>query len=166
MPYTEIIQLICAFLGSVAFSILFNVNRQHLLVAGLGGFSGWSIYLAMSLMTGSEFFRTLAAASAIALFAEIMARVKKAPTTVFLTVAAIPLFPGASLYRTMRCLMSSDMEGFVSRGLSTVAAAAGIACGILLTMTAWYLMSRIRRSIHPRQNETPTYCSDSTNTDK
>lgn len=149
MPYPEIIQLICAFLGSVLLSMVFNVNKNHLLAAGVGGFLGWAVYLGVGLLTPSEFFKTLIAASVIALFAEIMARVKRAPTTVFLTAAAIPLFPGASLYRTMRCILASDMDGFVQLGTDTLAGAAGIACGILCTMTAWYLTGRLRRVIFP-----------------
>ncbi|MBO5110352.1 MAG: threonine/serine exporter family protein [Clostridia bacterium] len=159
-----VVQLICAFLGSVVFSMVFNVNRRHLLSAGIGGFLGWAVYLGMGILTGSEFFKTLIAASFIALFAEVMARVKKAPTTVFLTAAAIPLFPGASLYRTMRCAVESDMEGFVQRGLSTLSGAAGIACGILCTMTVWYLTDRIFRRLSAKP--APTYCTDSTNSGK
>ena len=164
--YTELIQLACALFGSVAFSVLFNVKRTHLFIAALGGVFGWAIYLSMGFLASGEFFRSMVAASAIALFAEVMARVKKAPTTVFLTVAAIPLFPGASLYRTMRCIMSSDLEGFIARGLATAGGAAGIACGILFTMTAWYLVDRIRRTLFPKKDAAPTYCTDSTNANK
>lgn len=167
MEAFEWIQLAAAFAGSVVFSLLFNVRRSHLLVAGLGGFLGWAVYLAMSRATDSEFFRTLVAASVIGLFAELLARLMKAPTTVFLTAAAIPLFPGASLYRTMRCVILSDLAGFVERGTATLAGAAGIACGILCTMTVWYLSGRIRRELFPRKGDTaPAYCTDSTNSGK
>lgn len=167
MPYTEIIQLITAFLGSVVFSMLFNVNRHHLLAAGIGGFLGWAVYLGVGAVTANEFFKTLVAASFIALLAEVLARLMKAPTTVFLTAAAIPLFPGASLYRTMRCIVMSDMEGFVARGLATLSGAAGIACGILVTMTLWYLVSRIHRVLFPHKGEPAvTYCTDSTTSEK
>lgn len=148
---TYLIQLITAFLGTIVISVVFNMRRRHLIPAGLGGFIGWAIYLLMSLATPSEFLRTLIAASVIALYAEILARVEKAPTTIFLVSAAIPLFPGASLYRTMSCAVASDTEGFVSRGLATLESAAGIACGILCTMTLWYMASRIRRLAIRRQ---------------
>ena len=54
-----VVQLICAFLGSVVFSMVFNVNRRHLLSAGIGGFLGWAVYLGMGILTGSEFFGCL-----------------------------------------------------------------------------------------------------------
>ena len=167
MQATEWIQLAMAFAGSVAFSLLFNVRKNHLLAAGIGGLLGWAVYLAMSRVTAGEFFRTLVASSVIALLAELLARLLKAPTTVFLTAAAIPLFPGASLYRTMRCMILSDLDGFIARGMATIAGAAGIACGILCTMTVWYLTGRIRRELFPRRGDTaPDYCTDSTNSGK
>lgn len=137
-----IIQLATAFVGSIAFSVVFNVRKNHLLPAGIGGFIGWAIYLLMGIATPSEFLRILMAASVIALYAEILARLEKAPTTVFLVSAAIPLFPGASLYRTMSSAVVSDLDGFVSQGLATLESAAGIACGILCTMTLWYMAGR------------------------
>lgn len=39
------LQIITAFLGSLGFSVLFNIRRTKLLIAGLGGMLSWSVYL-------------------------------------------------------------------------------------------------------------------------
>ena len=41
-----------------------------------------------------------------------MARLKKTPTTVFLVPAAIPMVPGASLYRSMSFAVSGQWTGY------------------------------------------------------
>ena len=43
MTYT--VQMVTAFLGSMGFSILFNIRRTKLLIAGFGGALSWGVYL-------------------------------------------------------------------------------------------------------------------------
>ena len=37
--------LICPFLGSVAFEILFNVPRRYYVAGGVTGTAGWLVYI-------------------------------------------------------------------------------------------------------------------------
>ena len=49
-----VIQLITAFTGSVGFSLLFNVRRGKLTLAGLGGVIAWGVYLLSGLLISND----------------------------------------------------------------------------------------------------------------
>ena len=128
---SEMIQVLCAGFGTFGFSILFRVRAPHLPVAALGGVLSWTCYLLVSRAGGTIFFTTLISAMAVCLWAETMARLRKAPATVFLVPGIIPLIPGSALYYAMDGLVSKDMSTFVAKGGETLFVAVGIAGGIL-----------------------------------
>ena len=43
-----IMNVICSFVGTVAFAVLFNVPKRFYLCCGLTGTAGWMIYLALT----------------------------------------------------------------------------------------------------------------------
>ena len=46
MTVTEILaNMICAFSGTVAYAIIFNVPKRYYLAGGMTGMTGWLIYL-------------------------------------------------------------------------------------------------------------------------
>ena len=124
-------QLFTAFVGSLGFSLIFNVSKKHLLPASLGGLLSWGIYLlgvdsfGMSLMMA-----TIVSAACSEVYAEILARVYKCPTTVFYIPAVVPLIPGGSLYNTMYAAVFRDWVGFRNYGFQTLQVTLGIAVGI------------------------------------
>ena len=129
---SELIQVLCAGLGTLGFSVFFRVRTAHLPAATLGGVLSWTCYLLVSRMGGTVFFSTLIAALAVCLWAEAMARLRKAPATVFLVPGIIPLLPGSTLYYTMDGLVARDMHTFIAKGGETLFVAVGIAGGILI----------------------------------
>ena len=76
--------------------------------------------------------RAAAAAAFGAVFAEIMARVCKAPATVFTILSEIALIPGGSLYITMHHLVGGRQGEALQYGLHTLMVALAIALGIVL----------------------------------
>ena len=56
------LQIITAFLGSLGFSVLFNIRRTKLLIAGLGGMLSWSVYLLLGIYFDSDPIRYFFAA--------------------------------------------------------------------------------------------------------
>ena len=60
-----------------------------------------------------------------------MARVNRAPATIFLTAAAVPLIPGGSLYYTMAGLVNRDQEQFAQNGENALTMALAIALGFV-----------------------------------
>ena len=124
------IQIICAAIGTFGFSIFFRVRSAHLPFATLGGIISWSVYLLADIRF-DVFISTLFASFMICLWAELMARVKKAPATVFLVPGIIPLLPGSALYYTMSGFVGKDHGLFLSKGSETLYTAIGIVGGIL-----------------------------------
>ena len=138
------IQLVSAFLGSLGVSLLFNIRKEKLLAAGFGGLLSWGVYLFLENWFSGDVIRYFIASMVLTLYAEIMARVKKAPATVFLVSAAIPLIPGGSLYATMHYAVEKQWSTFTSQGIYTLLLAASIACGILGMTTIFQIMEKIR----------------------
>lgn len=142
---TYAVQLAGALLGSLGFSLLFNVRGKRLYLASLGGLLSWGTYLLMSLVTESEAARYLASSVVLTLYAEVMAHVMRSPATVFLVSGTIPLIPGGMLYSTMRCAVAEQWDEFFAGSLTTLMLAASIAGGILFAMTVLSIIRKLKR---------------------
>ena len=71
-------------------------------------------------------------ASAFAtLYSEILARTKKAPTTVFLIPSVMPMIPGGGLFYTMSAVISNNTVLFEKYFVTTIETALGISIGIM-----------------------------------
>jgi len=141
----KIIQLAAAWLGSLGFALLFNIRGKKLFYASLGGLLSWAVYLAVECLNPNPYFCGFCATVAITLFAEIMAIVQKTPVTVFLVSAAIPLIPGAGLYRAMDSVMHADWAGAASNGSYALLFAASMSAGITVTTIAFQLIKGLLR---------------------
>ena len=73
-----------------------------------------------------------------------MARVVKAPVTVFLLIALFPLVPGGGIYYTMEYGLLGETQQFLESLLSTLGTAGALAVGILLVSSAMRLGVRLR----------------------
>ncbi|MCR5371901.1 MAG: threonine/serine exporter family protein [Solobacterium sp.] len=142
------VQLLTAFIGSLGFAILFHVPKNHLFSASLGGFFSWGIYL-FGVDVGLGIFLSCLFASAFsALYAEILARVKRAPAVLFFIPAVIPLVPGSNLYYTMLGIGTEDWVSAKVNAVLTLQYALSIALGISVM---WAVLS-IARSIREKRN--------------
>lgn len=133
----QFIQLLAAGAGSLGFALLFNTRGVQLVWATLGGFLSWGVYLAAYALWPSDPACYFLAAVVLTIYAEIMARLRKTPATVYLVAGTIPLIPGASLYRTMSSAVSGDAQAAFRYGVTTLLLAAAIAAGILACMVLW-----------------------------
>ena len=115
-----LLQLAAAWVGSLGFAMLFNVRGKKLPLASLGGLLAWAVYLLIARHTSNDSLCGFCASVALTLYAEVMAILEKSPVTVFLVSAAIPLIPGAALYRAMDGLMHGRTVFVIAHRLSTV----------------------------------------------
>ena len=127
---TILLQLLTAFLGALGFSLLFGMRPKHLLPAALGGLLAWGIYLAVYAWLRESFIPCLLAAAFAVVYAEILARQRKTPATLFVIPAILPLVPGSSLYYAMDCAVRGQLEAAKAYGTETLKAALAIAAGI------------------------------------
>ena len=145
---TEAIQLLTAFLGAIGFSLLFHVRGRLILPASIGGMLEWGVYLLGLHTLDGIFLPCLIASAFSAVYAEVMARLLKAPATVFFLPTIVPLIPGSTLYYMMHYAVQSDWAmARYYRGL-TIQYALGIAAGISLVWAVVDMLHKVRAKNH------------------
>ncbi|MCI8639376.1 MAG: threonine/serine exporter family protein [Coprococcus sp.] len=105
---SALIQIIGCGVGSLGFALMFKASVRHSLVAGLGALLNYGSYLVVLHFQGSNFLAVLVSAALVAVFAYIMSRIYKAPSTIFLTTAILPMVPGSALFYMMYGLTQAD----------------------------------------------------------
>lgn len=121
-----------SFVGSFCFGIIFNIRGSKLLFAGLGGALSQLAYLLLAIPFSQEITQYFFATVVTALYAELLARIKKAPATVFLVPSIIPLVPGGMMYYSMEMCISGKINNFLNLLLQTIGVAGALAMGILV----------------------------------
>lgn len=142
---TIITALVTSFFGSIGYACTFNIRAKRLVAAGFGGLIGWAAYLIAGCFMFSEPMKYFVAALVINIYAEIMAVTEKAPSTVFLVSAIMPLVPGGMLYRTMRFAVTKEWGDFGKLGVETLSIALALALGMLIANSVIKSMRKRRR---------------------
>lgn len=137
-------QIITAFMGSLGFSILFNIKGKKIGYAALGGMLAWVIYLLGGLWLSGEMMQYFVSAIIVTFYSEICARIEKTPATTFLTAAIIPLVPGRALYYTMSYAINGKFVEFADYGSYTVSIAVAIAAGIMVASSLFRFFFALR----------------------
>lgn len=137
-------QAIAVFIGCCGFCILFNVHGRGMVLCVAGGVAAWMLYLLWRALGFDVYAANLFAAVFAALYAEVMARLRKCPATPYLVIATLPMLPGAGVYYTMSLGLDGRMMTAVGKGLETVGIAGSLAVGILLVSTVFRLINRRR----------------------
>ena len=141
-----VVQIIAALVGSVGFAIFFKMKGRQIALAGIGVAVTWMVYLFVQSFVTGYFVPYFAAAVFVAVYAEIMARINRAPATIFLTAAAVPLIPGGSLYYTMAGLVNKDEVLFTQSGEAAIVIALAIAMGfVVVAVITRYIRAFLNR---------------------
>ncbi len=138
-------QALAVFIGCYGFSILFNIHGKWMVLCVIGGTATWMIYLLCQELGLDVYTVNLFATIFAALYAEVMARVRRCPVTPYLVIAIFPLLPGAGVYYTMSLGLQGEMIEALRKGLETAGIAGSLAVGILLVSTVFRFMTARRR---------------------
>lgn len=138
--------LIFALLSTAAFCVLWHLPLRYLLLASLGGAAGCALSAFLGTFIESTLYTGLLVSIFSAAYAELVARRVRAPATLFLIPAIIPLVPGSSLYYTMLALVQSDSAGLHEYGLQTVRWVVSLAAGISLVGVVHQIIHRPKKS--------------------
>ncbi len=130
------VECIGATLGCIGFSFLFNIHGPGMLLCTLGGIFGWGVYCLVIKFGGDDLAAMLVSSALTAVYAEVMARIRKCPTIGYLVVSMIPLIPGSALYYTMNYAVQGETEKLATQGMFTTGLAGMMATGILLVSTS------------------------------
>lgn len=127
-----LVSFLMAAIGTVGFSLLFRSRAKYLLLLAIGGALTYAVYRFFELNIFCSVFAAAFFSSAFsAVYSEVLARIKHAPTIVFLAPCAIPIVPGSSLYYAMANLISHNTEAALAHFSNAVAIGIGIAGGIM-----------------------------------
>jgi len=128
-------QMLAAFVGTLAFAILFGAPRREYLTAGLIGAVGWGIFLALtrSGAMGATFAIVLSTAI-VCILSRFASVIRKCPSTVFLLCGIFPLVPGAGIFWFTYYLVSNQFQLSLGTGFTAAKAAIAIVLGIIFAM--------------------------------
>lgn len=127
-----ILNSIYALLASFLFGIIFNIKGKNLIFASVGGAIGWFFYSLLINENFSKLFALFVASILISVYCEAMARILKAPVTIFMVCAVIPIVPGAGTYYTMYEMTRGNINDSLQIGIETVFSALIIAVATML----------------------------------
>lgn len=126
----QILQLAAAFIGTVAFSVLFSVPKQYFFFCGLTGSVGWGVYLAVNYWFHTPIVATFVASTALTVLSRFLAVRCKATTTMFLLCGIFTLVPGAWIYYTAYYAIAGQGQEALVKGIESIKIAMAIGMGI------------------------------------
>ncbi len=136
--------IILTLLASAGFSIVFNIQLKDLPFAALGGVIVRVVYILFQLIIPYRFIYTLLAAFFAALYSEILAMVKKEPSTLNLYPAVVPLIPGDLFYYVALGLVWGNGELITQFGPDLVLTLVGISVGFVVCSTIVHYVRKFR----------------------
>ncbi len=104
------IRTFSAGIGTIAFSITYNVPKRYLLDIGIIGAISWLLYMILK----ENFRMDITAVFIPGLFATLVSKIlaarRKTPMTIFLSTSMFPLIPGLSFYRGIYFLLTGSND--------------------------------------------------------
>ncbi len=135
-------RIIAGVVSTIGFAIIFRLQVKHIPLAAIDGLVACVVYfVCLEFISDDLFIANMLASFATAGFAEICARIGKAPSTIFLLPGCIALVPGGSLYNAMRCLLIKDFDEFGAQLLTTGKVAIAIGGGIIAVSIIRYFLN-------------------------
>lgn len=126
--------VMCAFVGTVTFSTLFNVPKRYYLSCGLVGTFGFVVYEIVAMYASAPISAFCGALFVV--FASRMLTVRmKCPITMFLIPGIFPLIPGARVYYTVYYMVTEQLNLSVQAGMDAVKIAFGIVIGMVVVVS-------------------------------
>ncbi len=131
-----LIQCVSSFFACLGFCFIFRIHHhfKFVICGSLLGSLGWYIYLSLQPIH-NVFIQNFIAMLIITLLAEIMARIYKAPATIFIIIGFLPLVPGNGIYNTMLYAVQGQNDLFIKSFLSTIGISISLALAILVAST-------------------------------
>lgn len=140
---------VACFGASAFYCVIMSLPKKAIWISSLSSAFTYIIYRIAFLSIDSEYMGYLAASCFAAICAEVLARTCKMPATIFIFPSIIPLVPGLGLYRTMLCLVRSDMSGFASEGTKTLIISGIIA--VTVAVVNAFFRSILKRKPIPKE---------------
>ncbi len=135
-----IIQIISAYFVVFMFTMLLETPEKYIPYTATSGAVGWWVYLIVQNNGNSSMMAAFVSTLVVAVSSHILARLKKAPVTVFLVSGTLPAVPGAAIYRGVYYLIHDDSKLATYYLLETLQIAGAIAMAIFITDSLFRLV--------------------------
>lgn len=143
MNTSIIVQLISCTVACVGFAYMFKIRGKQVMYAGVGAFFTWGLYALVYRVTINHLLATICGAIFVGFYAFVAARINKAPSTIFLTAAVVPLLPGPHLYYLMDASMKKDVYATYQESWTLFETSLAIAFGLLVVDVAMRVFMHI-----------------------
>lgn len=151
-------QILSCMVGATAFSVMFNISFKHIAVSEMSILITFVLYLVMDYYLGEEqlFINILTATVFAAAVAEVFARLRKAPSTIFLVPPIIIFVPGGPLYMAFNYLIYGDIANAQIWGVNAGLTFLGIAVGISVVTALFQIVHPIKGRLSLRKKQPKT----------
>ena len=138
--------IVLTLLASAGFSVVFNIQLKDLPFAALGGVIVRVVLVLLSLTPIKQFpfVYTIIAAFCAALYSEILAMVKKEPSTLNLYPSIVPLIPGDLFYYVALGIIWEKGEFLSEYGKNLGLSLVGISVGFVLCSTIVHYVRKFK----------------------
>lgn len=123
-------QMLALVVASLSFGVLFRVPRRYLVTAVASGAMAWLTMLFGASLPGH--IAAFAAALALCLYANAVARWTHRPSQVFLLPGMVLLVPGSFGFRSLEAILRGDLLGGAQHGFEMFLIAGALVTGLLL----------------------------------
>ena len=124
-------ECIMAFIGTIAFALLFSVPKRYFPWCGTIGAAGWLVYR-LTQQLGNRLLAAFLATVLVIILSRLVAVRERCPVTIFMVSGLFPLVPGVGIYWTIYELVMENMEGALRRGTAALQDAIAIVIGIIV----------------------------------
>ncbi len=144
-------EAVFCFIAMFSFGLIFNLsfNLKFMVIASLNSVAGWSVYRIIENSGQSSYLAYFLGALTCAVLGEIIARLLKAPASIFYVIGCLPLVPGGGIYRTMLYLTDNNQSLFLATFIDTIIISGAIAVAILISGTFFRLFKRRKANENP-----------------
>lgn len=126
-------QLLAAFVGTMAFAVLFGAPRSKYIGCGIAGTLGWIAYLLATRMMGlTAAESTFIATMVVTTVAYILATMSKCPVIVYLICGIFPLVPGAGIFWTSYHVVNQQLNVAMTTGFTATKCVFAIVFAIII----------------------------------
>ncbi|MGI6239074.1 MAG: threonine/serine exporter family protein [Christensenellales bacterium] len=139
------VNLLGCFGAAAFFAWLFRTPARLVLPASLTAVAGYALSLVVGAWLNAHWAGVFVGSACAALIGEMLARKLRAPATIFLTVAIIPMVPGGGLYDTMLAIVQGRHADAAIAGANTMLSAGAIALGLSIAASAVFTVRKHRR---------------------
>ena len=129
----------------MGFSIVFNIQLKDLVFAAIGGVIVRLVFILFkSLLANYPFVFTMVAAFCAALYSEILANIRKEPSTLYLYPSIIPLIPGDLFCYVAFGIVWGNSDLITKYGPSLALSLVGISLGFVVCSSIMHYVRKFK----------------------